>query len=123
MGIDPVFAVCHQGRVARQRPSRLTAKVGTQMSASLVQLSPGLRTDVPDWVTTSDGATHFFLLLKDSDSFSCKCHGRQLAPQKQVAANLGGRVALGRCRAIQPKIAHCGGDPRALPPLPCAITN
>ena len=41
-------------------------------------------TDVPDWVTTSAVKPTFW----DNDSFTSKCHGRQLAPNR---CNLGGR--------------------------------
>ena len=40
------------GRVARQRPSRFSAKVAESPPVSPVQLSPDALTYVPDWVTT-----------------------------------------------------------------------
>ena len=56
---------------------------GSRNSASLVsipQTQPRC-TDVPDWVTTSAAQTH---LLRDSDSFNCKCQmvAMQLAPDR-----------------------------------------
>ena len=52
-----------QGRVARQLPSRFTAKVAEEPPVSCTQLSQDAPLDVPDWVITSTVRTHIFRIV------------------------------------------------------------
>ena len=79
---------------ARQRPSRLNAKVAESPPVSCNSTQRHWCSGLGDNFCRT---TH---PLGYSDSFNIKCHGRQLGTQQ---AQPWWRVCLGRCRATQPR--------------------